>query len=217
MNQAICNQRERRRLAAAFALCGLATLTLLAAHPRARAGSFAELLRYEADHRLIDGLVHGGFIVTLSALMVCFVLLARVLGSWGVPVISALVAFLVGAAALMASMIVDGFATPAIAARFAADLPTAKTLFILLGTLVRFLMPMGLLFQSAAMLGWSWTIVRNRGLGLAVGVFGLATALSTTVALFALPAILLNHVLLAAIVLQGIWYLGLAVVLLRSA
>src|SRR3984957_8278337 len=127
--------------------------------------------------------------------------------------------FCAGCAALTASMMLDGFATPAIAVRFAGvdDLQPAKTLFILLGTLIRFLMPMGLLFQFVAMLSWSWAIVKRPGLGRGVGVLGSVVAIILIVAIFAIPTAMAAHVILGGIVLQSIWYLAIAALLLNRA
>ena len=80
--------RERRGLAAAFCLCAVATATLLAFHPGGGGGGFAEFLKAEARDQLIDGVVHGGFILTLSILIVCFVFLSRLLGSARVAVVA---------------------------------------------------------------------------------------------------------------------------------
>jgi len=115
-------------------------------------------------------------------------------------------------------MVLDGFATPAIAVRFAGadDLQPAKTLFILLGTLIGFLMPTGLLFQSVAMLSWSSAIVKGRGLRRAVGAFGLAAAICLIITIFATPKAMLAHVVLGGIVLQSTWYLAIAALLIKS-
>jgi len=212
--------REHRGLALAFASCGLATLTLLVNHPNDGAHTFAEFIKYEARNQFIDGLVHGGFIFTLGALSVCFVFLSRSLGATRAPVVIGLVAFFMGCGALTLSMILDGFATPAIAARFvgtdgAEGLQTAKTLLILIGTLIRFLMPTGLLLQSVAVLSWSTVIAAGHGLQRAVGLFGAAAALALIIGVFAAPAALSTHVLLGGILLQALWYLALAVVLFR--
>jgi hypothetical protein len=59
----------------------------------------------------------------------------------------------VGAALLMASLLVYGLMIPAIAQRYLAAppdrLPYARSLFALCGIAVQFLMPMGLGFQAA--------------------------------------------------------------------
>jgi hypothetical protein len=210
--------KQRRGLAAAFSLCALTSLTLLASHPGGSPGGFADLVRDEAAHQVIDGVVHGGFVVTLAALIICFVLLSRFLGLAKPLVVIGLVCFCVGCGALMASMLLDGFAIPAIAVRFAGtdDLQPAKTLFVLVGTLIRFLMPMGLLFQFAAMLSWSSTIVKGPGLPRAVGLSGLVAAVFFAVAIFATPSVMATHVILAGVALQAIWYLAIAALLIAG-
>jgi hypothetical protein len=210
--------KERRGLAAAFSLCAFASLTLLASHPSGSQGRFADLIKDEAAHQVIDGVVHGGFVVTLVALIICFVLWSRFLGLAKPPVVIGLVCFCVGCGALIASMVLDGFAIPAIAVRFAGtdDLQSAKTLFVLVGTLIRFLMPMGLLFQFVALLSWSSVIVKGPGLARAVGLVGLVVAIFLVVAVFAVPSVMAAHVILAGVALQAIWYLAIAALLFKS-
>jgi hypothetical protein len=218
LNHDSANYRERRGLGLVFALCALSMLALLTTHPNGGAPDLAGVLRYEALHQSADALVHGGFIVVLGVLIVCFVLLAQRLGSARVIVVIGLVSFCIGCGAMMASMILDGFVTPAIGARFAdtggADnLLMARTLLIFIGTLIRFLMPMGMLFQTAAILSWSAAIVMGRGLQRAIGVFGLIAALTVAFALLAVPASMTPHVLLGGIALQALWYFALAALL----
>jgi hypothetical protein len=219
MTDDISNNGERRGLAAAFALCSLASLTLLANHPSGNPGSFADLIKDEAAHQVIDGVVHGGFSITLVALIICFVFLSRLLGLARSSVVIGLVSFCAGCSALVASMVLDGFASPAIAVRFAGvdDLQPAKTLFILVGTLIRFLMPMGLLFQFVAMLSWSWSIVKRPGFARAVGLFGSVVAIILIVAIFAIPTAMAAHVILGGVALQAIWYLAIAALLFNRA
>jgi hypothetical protein len=116
-------------------------------------------------------------------------------------------------------MLLDGFAIPAIAVRFAGteDLQSAKALFILVGTLIGFLLPAGLLFQSVAMLSWSSVIVKGRGLRRAVGLFGLAVGMFLIVAIFATPALKSGHFILGGIALQSIWYIAIAALLFHRS
>lgn len=209
----------RRGLAVAFALCALATLALLANHPMLRGHSLADFIETEASNQLIDALVHGGFIVVLSGLIVCFVLLSRELpargaAAAGAAAVAGLVCYCIGCGALMLSMVLDGFVIPALSVHFRAaaanDLGAAAGLFVLCGMLIRFLMPMGLLFQAVAMLSWSALIVRDGGWRLAVGAYGLAAAVFMIVAPLTVPPQLSEHLLLGGIVLQSLWYLALA-------
>ena len=211
--------KQCRALAAAFTVCALASLTLLASHPGGNPGSFADLLKDEAAHQVIDGVVHGGFIITLVGLIICFVFLSRLLGLAKSSVVIGLICFCVGCGALIGSMVLDGFATPAIAVRFAGvdDLQPAKTLFILVGTLIGFLMPMGLLFQFAATFSWSWAIVKRPGLSRGAGLLGSVVAIIMIVAIFAIPSAMAAHVILGGVALQAIWYLAIAALLLNRA
>ena len=205
----------------AYAICAIATLGLLANHPGGGALTFADMLKGEARDQFMDGIVHGGFIMTLSTLIVCFVYLARHLGNSRLPVVIGFVAFCIGAGAIMASMIVDGFATPAVAARFANDtspdkLAMARSILIVFATLIRFLMPMGLLFQAIAILGWSTEIVRRPGFGRVSGGLGIIVGALVIAGLAAVPAGMIDHVLLVAIVLQGVWYLSVTLYLFTT-
>ncbi|MBV8146061.1 MAG: hypothetical protein JO184_13750 [Gammaproteobacteria bacterium] len=212
-----------RGLGGAFALCALASLTLLANHPMPRGPTLADFIRAEAHNQLIDAVVHGGFAAVLTALIVCFVLLPGALPARGgrlpgIAVVVALVSFCVGSGALLLSMILDGFVVPALAAQFSAaasDPGKASGIFLLCGVLIRFLMPAGLLFQAVTVLCWSARMVRDGGWSLAVGIFGLAAGAFLAVALLGAPRELTEHLLLGAIVLQSLWYLGLAAVLWR--
>ena len=209
--------RARRNLSAAFVACALATLTLLANHPGSGAHTFAELLKAEASSQRIDAIVHGGFIAILSALTVCFVFLARHLGQEKVPVVIGLVALCIGTGTMIASMVVDGLVIPEIATRFAGSvapdqIASARTIFVLCGALIRFLMPMALAFQAVAMLGFSsaWLVQPRKRVP---GIYGLLVGTLLIVALLIVPAPLLDHLLMLSIVLQAIWYLAIAVAL----
>jgi hypothetical protein len=211
-----------RGLAAALLCCALITLVLLANHPAGGGHTLTEVISAEAREQRADAIVHMGFVVTLAFLIVCLVSVARILGPTRASVLTGLVSFCVGSGMLMLSMILDGLAVPAIAARFvaitdpAALLP-ARTALMFCGVLIGILMPLGLLFQAATMLSWSIAIATppgpGQGLRLALAVYAvLAAALLVCGLLFA-PATLTAHVLLGAIVLLALWYAALALLL----
>lgn len=215
MSQTVEEGNRPRALAAALAACGLASLGLLANHPGAGAKTFSDVLHGEARDQLIAGIVHGGFIATLSALLICFVYLSRYLGRDRVPVVVGFVAFCIGTGAMMASMIVDGFVVPAIAVRFADlsapdNLAAARTLFAMCGTLIRFLMPMGMALQGIAMLGISLALVGRRGMARAAAIYGICVGLLLSGTLLVAPTTMLEHLLLLGIVLEAIWYFAIA-------
>jgi hypothetical protein len=209
-----------RKLAYAFALCGLASLLLLANHPAGAAHDFAGVLREEAANQRLDGIVHGGFIFVLAALIVCFLLLARRLGAGRVLVTATLVTFCIGSAALMASMLLDGLVIPAVAARYVGidapeNLAAAKALFVFAGTLISFLMPLGIAFQSLSLLCLGGLLVAGPPRRRAAGLFGVGAG-ALILAAIAGTAGGAAHVLLGSIVLIAVWYFVLAALLWRA-
>jgi hypothetical protein len=209
-----------RRLAGALALCALATLVLLANHPAGAAHDFAGMLREEAGNRLIDGVVHGGFILVLAALIACMLLLAQRLGPGRTPVVIAVVTFGIGSAALIGSMLLDGLVIPAVAARYLdVDAPekvaAVKAVFVFAGTLISLLMPLGLAFQSVAALSLGGLLAAGPSGRRATGLFGVGAGILILVAI-AGTAGTVAHVLLGGIALLSLWYLALAVLLWRG-
>jgi len=167
--------RSARAVGALAILTGIASLALLANHPGGGAHSFADVLKEEAANRAKDALVHGGFIAVLAIQLVCYAVFSRRLGLQRAPVIAGLVFFAAGTAFLSASMILDGFAAPAIAAKYLAapnKIEFAKALFVLIGALISTLMPIGLAFQSAGIAAWGWSLLTN-GAGRIAGILGL--------------------------------------------
>jgi hypothetical protein len=209
-----------RALAIAFALCGLATVLLLTNHPASAAHDFAGVLREEAGNKLADGIVHGGFIFVLAALITCFALLARRLGPAKTAVVVTTVAFSIGSAALMFSMLVDGLVIPAVAARYLdvtapEQIAAAKALFVFSGTAISFLMPLGIAFQAIAMLslgGMFASTAAHRGTGISGVALGVLVLLLPAGTLAGLPP----HLLLVGIALTAAWYFLLAVLLWRG-
>jgi hypothetical protein len=190
----------------------VATFILLSFHPSGSARTLAEVVQEEARDQLKDGVVHGGFILISASLVACLAHLSRFLRPAGVSVTAGFVAFCVGAGALMMSMGLDGLVVPAIAARClsegtAQSLASAQTLLLFCGICIKFLMPIGLLFQGGAMLSYSVAMLAGKWVW--VGGFGVAAAIAMLTAPLLLPA-LGAHLLIAGIVCLCVWYLAIA-------
>jgi len=196
---------------------GIASVVLLASHPEgAPARDFAGVLKAEAGDQFMDAVVHGGFIVVLAIELFCYALLsARMKASAAAT--AGLVFFGAGAAFLSASMLFDGLVTPAIAAKYVAapnKIEFAKSLFVLVGTLIRFLMPIGLAFQSAAVAAWGWALFTTRTSRIA-GAFGLAVGIALLAAFGATASAMNPMVLMGAIAALALWAAVAGVTMLR--
>ena len=194
------------------------SLALLALHPGGDAKTFADVLKNEASNRLADGIVHGGFIAVLAVQLVCYVVFSARLGLSRATTIAGLVFFAMGAMFLCGSMVLDGLATPAVAARYLAapaKIEFAKALFVLIGTLIGVLMPIGLMFQSAAIAMWGWALAESRQspkLGYASAAVGTALVAVLTMGFGASNPI----ILMSALVVTAGWAATVGVLLIRA-
>jgi hypothetical protein len=173
----------------ALILAACASVALLLLHPDENAANFAGVLKNEASGRALSALVHGGMIVVLVAeLAALAILVARAAEP---AAIAGYVFFAAGATFLSASLVTDGLVIPAIAAKYAAapaaKLDYAKALFVLCGSAVRVLMPMGLAFLAAGISGLGaalWSGSRALGAaGVALGILIMAAIAATVTTL----------------------------------
>jgi hypothetical protein len=164
----------------------------------------------------MDALVHGGFIVVLALQLICYAALTRSL-ALHMSAVAGMIFFTIGTVFMCGSLFLDGLVTPAIAAHYVMKpdkIESARVIFVLLGTMVSFLMPIALMFQSAAVAAWGWALTANgwRVIGtLGLGLGGLF--------LVALPAafVMMNPiVLMGAIAAMAIWAVGVGVFLMRA-
>lgn len=196
---------------------GVAGFALLAGHPGGEAANFAEVLKTEAANRAMDAVVHGGFVVVLALQAACYVVLSQRLGRMSAT--AGLVFFAFGAAFLSASLLLDGLVVPALAAKYVAipaKIEFARSLFVLAFTLIGFLMPIGLAFQSAAIACWGWALAAS-GVSRAAGLFGLLAGGAAFAALVASYATTNPLAQMGAIAVTSLWAIAAGIVLLRGA
>jgi hypothetical protein len=197
---------------------GFAAFALLAAHPEQNARTFAEVIQNEAAGQLVAAIVHGGFIVVLGLQVVCYAVFSGRLGLHRPAAVAGLVFFAIGMAFFCGSLLMDGLVTPAVAARYIAKpdkIESARVLFVLMGTMTSFLMPIGLTFQSAGVAAWGWALAA-RG-HRAAGLFGLVAGGVMVAALIASFALMNPLIMMAAIATTGVWAIVAGTMMLRRS
>jgi hypothetical protein len=208
-------------LGALFAASALIMMVLLVVHPHARVHAFPDMVEFEIRYRLVNGLVHGGAIALFLLLLAGHVALARLINTAGLAAMCAVTAFGAGCALITASLVLDGFVTPALALQYRAaqDLTvqhSAEALARFCGTNIRILMPMALLSFAASALAWCVPMVRAGGrrrlAGAASGVVGATVGVMISAA----PPEMLDHAVLGSLFLVALWHLALAIALLKS-
>jgi hypothetical protein len=195
----------------------IASVVLLAIHPAETATDFAGILKDEAANQALDAAVHGGFIVVLALELIGLAAFSRRLDFARLSALAGLVFFAAGAAFLTGSVFTDGLIIPAIAAKYAATpakLEYARSLFVLCGAAIRYLMPMGILFQSAGVASWGWALLRS-GISRGAGIMGLLIGGAIIAALAATVAALNPIVVMGGIGAQALWVAGAGVLLIR--
>jgi hypothetical protein len=211
------NDAPRARMTGAVALAtGIAGIVLLALHPEPAAKDFAGRLAGEAATRGMDAIVHGGFVLVLAVQIVCYAVFSQRIGRGRVPALAAIVFFAIGAAFFSAALVLDGLAAPAIAVRYLAKpdkIEFARALYVLIGTLVSLLQPLGIAFQGAAVALWGWALAghgaRAGGVfALLLGVALIGAAGAAVVAGNPLP-------LMAAIVGTAVWAVAVGLGMMR--
>jgi hypothetical protein len=206
MNEKEPGTRRKRGMGALLAITGVLQIVLLANHPGGAAHDFAGVLREEAANRVMNAVVHGGFIVVLAVQLVCYAALSVRLGFTRSTMLAAFVFFAIGCAMLMGSVFVDGLIVPDISAHFAAATAEKQNairgVFAFAGALIQFLMPMGLAFQGCAIAAWGIALLKFARLS---GFAALLLAIVIAAALAASFAMSNPMMLMAALLCTALW------------
>lgn len=156
------------------------------------------------------GIVHGGMMVALGALLFGFIVFARALGP-STPAIAGLVAYAVSAGAHIGAATINGFAVPAMA-NWPRGAP-GHDVFLLAWQLNQGLAGVGIVATGVAYLCWAIALRRDHPL-LAIGG---AVAGAVPAGLLLAGVIRLDvHGALLAYGLHGLWALALGVTMCRG-
>ncbi len=165
MSEALKDDRSNRGAGLLLGLTGLSTIVLLALHPESNAHDFAGLLHDEAADRVIDAIVHGGYIVVLIVQLVLYAALSIRLDMTRTTTVAAFVFYAAGTAFLSGSMLLDGLVIPAFAAHYVAAASGSqlaiRPVFAAIGIAIAWLMPMGLGFQGLGIAFWGLRLSRS--------------------------------------------------------
>jgi hypothetical protein len=220
MSDAASQSEQTRGAGLLLLAAGLASVGLLALHPGGSAREFADVLKQEAASRVMDAVVHGGFVVVLVLELIGYAALSRRLGFNRLPALAGFVLFAAGAILFSGSLIMDGLVTPAVATRYLAapeKIDLAKSLFVLMGATIGVLMPAGLLFQSLGIASWGLALLSSPSPSRAAGVLAVTIGGVLTAALAVTVAAMDPIVLMAGIVFLAIWSLAAGAVLMTRA
>lgn len=166
-------------------VAAVASVALALLHPGGQARSFSDFVAEEAQNQRMDMIVHGGFIFVFALQLIGYGVLSRRLESGRLAARSAYVFFTLGVAWISLNLLFDGLIQPMIAVRYGApdQLETGRSLFVLIGVLGRYVMPIGLSFFALSVLTWGWALMEAQVRTLGRVALGLGAGLTALVVL----------------------------------
>jgi hypothetical protein len=202
----------------AIAVCAVITIFAVAHHPTVSARAPAEALIQMVQLATPDRIVHGALIAIVSVLLFGFTIFSLRRGLHRHTSVAGLIAYAIGTALLIGAALIDGFFTPAIAERYAGASPDAvkgAIQVLIAGALtIQILTKFGFIAISMAVAFWSADLIGTPGSLRATGVIGFVSGIAAVgVSIFS--GHLNPHSLSAIVIVQAIWYVAVAVLLVR--
>ncbi len=176
-------------------------------------------LRFSGQFAATDRIVHGAVIALMGTMLFGLSVFSLRRGLHRQAVVAALLAYAAGVSSMIGAALIDGFLVPAIAVHYAGAPPDAirfvRDALTILAMAIQILTGFGVIAVSTAVVLWSADLVRTPGPLRAVGVIGIASAV-TAVALLVFTGRLNPHNLGAIVLVEAIWYIAIAVLLVRE-
>lgn len=212
---------SRRQLGFLFAAGGVLLAAVLFSHPQEHVQTFADVIDSEIRNRVANQLVHGSAIVVLGLLLAAHICFVRLTRSTGIAAAIAVTAFGIGCALMTASLIQDGFVTPALALKYrSANDPTVQqtieALIRFCGINIGTLMPMALLSFATSAIAWGAHLTHIKGPSHVAGVLSALLGLLIGVGLWAATPKTTGYVLMGGLSLVALWQLAFAVILFKA-
>jgi hypothetical protein len=189
-------------------------------HPATHAHTPAKFVEAVSAIAAADRIVHGSLIALSGVLFVGFWGVANRLGLNSVFVRSGLVAYAMGMAAMAVAALTNGLVLPEYVVRYedpsAADLETMRHVFRMSHAVNQTFAQVGMLAISGATCLWSVVMAQRSGPIRTVGIIGVLAALLPSAALVAGHLRMDVYGMLAFVLAQSVWGLGVASLLIRG-
>jgi hypothetical protein len=190
------------------------------AHPTVHARGVADFVDAVVQGAFRNTLVHSALIALVAALLCGYWGLSSRLGMRSLVVRGGLIAYLLGALALIAAGVINGLVLPELAARFQGrppeQLEVLRPGLALCHAVNQVCSRVGTFALSVAVVLWSVALTRRPGAARAVGVFGYLAGALPLLALLGGHLRMDVHGMLAFLLAQTAWGLAVAALLLRE-
>lgn len=196
----------------------LVAVVAVAHHPVAKSHSAAEVMRQIVTLSPTDRVVHGVVIAALLLVLFAFCTFAQrrdLRRSWN---LFALVAYAIGAAAIVVAGLVDGFFVPEIALHFGdpADVVTGVGLLKLCSIAIQIFTKLALIAMAVATLAWAADLVRGTRPQRVAAIAGFAAVAAQAAAIALGGPSITAHTILVIIAAQACWYVAVGILMIRG-
>jgi hypothetical protein len=209
---------DGRAAGIAIAVCATLTIFAIAHHPTVSARAPAEAMAQMVQVATTDRVVHGALIAIMGVLLFGFTIFSLRRGLHRQTTVAALIAFTAGIAAVIGAALIDGFLTPAIAERYAGAPPdaikAAVPLLVFGALTIQILSKFGFVAMSIGVAFWSADLIATPGVVRATGVIGFVSGI-VAIGVLTFAGQLDPQSLSAIVIVQAVWYLAVAVLLVR--
>jgi hypothetical protein len=211
------NDRSARTAGIVLIGASLLSILLMAHHPTADAHDSASLAADIAGKANLSRFVHGGLIALIAAQIFAFTIFAARIGAARTAARAGLVAYVIGAGAMIGAALISGFVVSDLADHYAGapDAAAFEQLARLAMTGNQALAKLGVIAMSAAIVLWAIAFMHERG-GHWLAIVGILAGVLPATAL-ALGFIRLNvSGMMLVVVAETVWNLAAGVYLIRS-
>ncbi|NQZ21586.1 MAG: hypothetical protein HRT53_05955 [Colwellia sp.] len=198
----------------------LLSLFMMMHHPTVTTTGMAAQVAEVQHESLVNNIVHGSLILFVLMTLAAFSIYSNHRGKKHLAVAIAHLFYFVGSLAMVAAALINGYVYPdflleyrTASAQELAQLPMFKSL---LWSTNQTLAKLGVITMSVAILFWSIDLLRDKGIVKIVAVLGMIIGLGCSVAII-VGVLTLNVAGMTQIVmLQGLWNLAIAYLMIRS-
>lgn len=209
----LADRPDGRLAAAVIAACAIVAILAVAQHPVVATHAPAQAIPELVQLGPTDRMVHGILIAVMAALLFGFSVFSLRRGFARQSTVVGLIAYAAGVGAMIGAALIDGFVTPDIAARYVRvspeDITAAMPLLLFSAVAIQNLTKLGFVAMSTGIFGWSASLLRSPGTLRASGILGMAAAL-LSLGIVAYTHYLNPHILGAIVIVQALWYLAVA-------
>ncbi len=196
------------------------SVLLMMRHPSIQTHTVAEAIAQMQDKAALNGFVHGGLLVVLTAIFVGYLGFADLLGWQKLGVRAGAVFYGCGVGCMIGAALINGFIVPALASDYAgqpdAVLETLKPIFVLCHSTNQALAQAGTLAMSIGILAWSIELSSRGMAARVIGVLGCLCAALPIVGLLSSHLRLNVHGMGLVILAQAIWSFCVGIWMIRQ-